>query len=250
MSENKRMIYREDPYVISVNTVIERITPNETNQTQTIFLNEQLLTYGGGQPMDHGTILVGDKYYKINEIVKEKGNMGYSIHCNPALKKGDYVTCHLDFKRRYKIMRQHTAQHLIAGCLRIILGDIFTGSMKIGEEANSCTVVYPNSLSLTENDLITALSYCQKTIQENKLISSLTVNSEAEAVEQFGKLYRSTGASGSLKGKIRLVIIDGIDVNACGGTHVRELDEIGGIQLDRFFKLGEGSEIVFSLIDI
>ena len=238
-------LYRSDPYLSEFKTTIDRVIPYEDNQA--VFCREALFMEGGGQPMDHGTINFEDASYPLLKIIKEKGNTGYVISPNAQIKKGCEVTCTLDFERRYSIMRLHSAQHALAGALRSVRESILTGGMKIADDALSCAVFYPESSALTDNDLTNSMKVVADVIKKDLTISTLTVTSEAEAIEQFGTIYRPTIASGSLKGSIRLVLIDGLDANACGGTHVKSLSEIKAISIQSVSKQDDGTWLTFAI---
>ena len=197
--------------------------------------------------MDHGWIIIGTDRFPLLKIIKEKGNTGYVIPREAVCEKGMSVRCELDRSRRLSIMRLHSAQHLLAGALRMIRPSILTGGMKIHDNANQCGVFYPADSGLRENELASALVKVQELIHEDRSIRAESVVSEAEAILKYNELYRPTIASGSLKGTIRLVLIDGVDANACGGTHVKSLKEVGSITIDSFHPLEEGSEILFSV---
>lgn len=239
-------IYREDPYRSDCETKVERILAVE--QGQAIFCRDGLFMSGGGQPMDHGYLILNTIRYPLLSIVKEKGNTGYVIAADATAEKGMIVNCELDHERRLKIMRLHSAQHALAGALRLVRPTILTGGMQIADDLSHCSVQYPASSELKESDLDSALRSLEDMIQEGRSITSETVQSELDAQNNHRNLYRPTIASGSLKGKIRLIIIDGLDVNACGGTHVRNLKEVGVLNLLKVIETASGSDVHFSVL--
>jgi Ser-tRNA(Ala) deacylase AlaX len=84
-------------------------------------------------------------------------------------------------------------------------------------------------------------------IEKNTLVRSESVDSEAQAMSTFGNLYRPTVASGSLKGKIRLIVIEGLDANACGGTHVRSLAEVEAAEIVSVEETEQGRMVKFTV---
>jgi Ser-tRNA(Ala) deacylase AlaX len=240
-------LYRTDPYLAETQTVVDRVIPAQTGQV--IFCREALFMEGGGQPMDYGYLVLDDRSYPLMQIIKEKGNTGYVISCDASVEKGMQVQCVLDFHRRFQVMRLHTAQHALAGALRIIRSDLLTGGMTIASDADSCTVLYPAAVALTDSELTDALGMVHQYIREGRSVLSDTVSSEAQAHERYQELYRPTIASGSLKGSIRLVVIEGLDANACGGTHVRNLQEVCCIEIVQVKSVPEGRQVIFKLIE-
>lgn len=237
-------LYRADPYLASCETIIDRVL--RFADSLTIFCREALFMEGGGQPMDYGTVIISGHTFPLLGITKEKGNTGYRISTDAMPEKGMPVQCKLDFERRLKIMRLHTAQHALAGSLRLVRKDILTGGMKISDSAQECTVLYPNTSSLRDPELQNALTILADHINEDRGVETVSVASETEAIKTYGDLYRPTVASGTLKGTFRLVIIDGVDANACGGTHVRSLKEIENIKIVDLRSVDHGIEIIFT----
>lgn len=197
--------------------------------------------------MDHGYVVADGNEYPLLKIIKEKGNTGYVLSSNAQITKGQDVECRLDWNRRYRTMRLHSAQHALAGCLRMVRASILTGGMKIAEDARSCAVLYPSASALSDSELSDALSLLAKEIEKNPAIQAESVDSEAEAMSKYGPLYRPTVASGSLKGKIRLVVIDGLDANACGGTHVRSLTEAKAAEIVSVDETEQGRMVKFTV---
>ncbi|MBX7143389.1 MAG: alanyl-tRNA editing protein [Oligoflexia bacterium] len=222
-------LYRSDPYLRECDTIVDRVL--STPEATIVFCREALFVEGGGQPMDFGSLQVDGQDYPLLKIVKEKGNTGYAIAPQAPISKGQKVHCVLDWQRRKGIMRLHSAQHALAGTLRLVRATILTGGMQIAKDATSCTVLYPTTSSLAEQEINQALSALSQIIKEDRKIYSESVESEEEAIKKFGELYRPTVASGSLKGKVRLIVIDRLDANACGGTHVKSLAEVGAVSI-------------------
>ena len=197
--------------------------------------------------MDHGSLAIENETLPLIDIIKEKGNTGYIISAIKPLQKGMEIKCFLDMDRRLRIMRLHSAQHLLSGTLRLIRKDILTSGMWIDEDVNSCTVIYPEVSGLKKSDLDQALKIYEELFNKNKKIFTEIISSEQEAIIKYGDMYRPTSSSNSLKGKIRLIIIEDLEANACGGTHVRNLSETGRININNFTKFQNGIEIKFSL---
>ena len=89
---------------------------------QTIFYPK-----GGGQPHDTGQIIHENDVYNAIYVGKFKGNISHEVD-KVGLKKGDKIQCILDWKRRYKLMRSHTAAHALAAILERETGALITGN--------------------------------------------------------------------------------------------------------------------------
>lgn len=238
-------LYRSDPYLKSCDTVVDRVLSQP--DANIVFCREALFMEGGGQPRDYGSLCIEGRDFPLLGIVKEKGNTGYAIASTATVLKGQAVRCNLDWERRYRTMRLHSAQHGFAGALRCVRESILTGGMQIAEDALSCTVLYPTGSGLTDSDLAQGQQRLAQEISQNRSIHSDSVESEAEAIKKYAQLYRPTIASGSLKGKVRLIVIDQLDANACGGTHVRSLGEVGAVQVTSVREDERGKSVTIAL---
>lgn len=238
-------LYRTDPYLTTCTTVIDRVL--SVPEGTAVFCREALFLEGGGQPMDHGSVVADGNEYPLLKIIKEKGNTGYVLPANAQISKGQTVECKLDWQRRLRTMRLHSAQHALAGCLRAIRASILTGGMKIADDVASCSVLYPGTSALSDAELSEALRLLVREIEKDCVIRAESVESEAEAIKRYGTLYRPTVASGNLKGKVRLIVIDGLDANACGGTHVRSLGEVKAAEILAVNETEQGRVVQFAV---
>ncbi|MCL2636886.1 MAG: alanine--tRNA ligase [Oscillospiraceae bacterium] len=181
----------------------------------------------GGQVGDAGTIFKGVKeIFKITDTRKTPSGIPFCIFeaiLFPAtLKKGDKVIVGIDNERRYAIMRNHTAAHLLQTILRSELGYHVQQAGSLVDE-NRCRFDFTHGQALTVNEIaeiergvnFQILARRQVTVQEMPLEEAKKMG----AMALFGEKYGDT---------VRVVnIFDGFSVELCGGTHVKNTAEIG-----------------------
>lgn len=190
---------------------------------------------GGGQPGDTGDIVFNGERFSVEETVKgENGNIillladGFS-----SLKIGDTVTQLLNWDMRYAHMKVHTALHLLS----VVIPLPVTGGA-ITEQKGRLDFNMPEAIEnkdeLTDklNELISA---------DYEITESWISDEELQANPSLVKTMSVKPPTGS--GKVRLVRIGNkdtqIDLQPCGGTHVKRTSEIGMMHLGKMQKKGQ-----------
>lgn len=216
-------IYRTDPYLFSLETIADAVT--DDGETQLVTGRELIFAEGGGQPRDYGSVTFEGQTEQVLELVKGKGDVRLRIKPIPGLTKGKTIQTKLDSQRRLSIMRLHTTQHALAGALRRVLPDYQTGGMQISEDATECSMRFISNGFGGEEDLKNGIDVVQQAIKDGLKVEAKVFDNLDLAVKEFGDLYRPSDPRVQIKGKVRIVHIDGLDANACGGTHLRNLSE-------------------------
>lgn len=183
--------------------------------------------HGGGQPCDLGCIndiAVLDVFIEGNEIV----------HKLQRLPETNHVSCTLNRKRRFDYMQQHSGQHLLSAiCLKLFQAN--TVSFHLGTEDVTIDV---DQNSLTQDQLMQIEHEVNKQIYKNRNINSYFISNEQLKDIPLVKQPKVTE-------DIRIVEIEGIEYNACGGTHVSRTGEIGMIKVFKTEKLKAATRIHF-----
>jgi alanyl-tRNA synthetase len=173
----------------------------------------------GGQPHDTG-MLAGSR---VTDVLDAGDHVIHVLAPGarpPGL--GIEIEAAIDWNRRFDLMQQHTAQHLVSAAFLRTL-DAATVSVHLGE---SSTIDFDRA-ALTAEEARAVEDAVAEAIYANHAVSIRFVD-ESEA-EDLG-LRRPAKRSGTL----RLVEIDGLDRSACGGTHVRATGELGPVLLRRW----------------
>ena len=200
---------------------------------QTIFYPK-----GGGQPHDTGKIIKDNKTYNVVYVGKINGEISHEVDLT-GLQIGDSVLCVLNWERRYKLMQSHTAAHVFASLLTNGTGALTTGN-QLGEDHIRF------DFSLEKFDKILLETYLAKA---NKLLGSdIPVKSyelpREEAMKIPGIVKMAVAFPPNIP-VLRIVEIVGLDKQADGGTHVKNLLEVGKVKLIKTQNKGKNNRRIY-----
>ena len=178
---------------------------------------------GGGQEADHGWILVNGRKYRVYDVKKVKGIVLHFVE-NPDFEPGE-VEGEIDLERRERLRKHHTAIHLINWAAREVLGRHVwqAGSAKSPEKAH-LDITHFKPITQEELKRISELS--NQAVQRGHEVKRLILP-RLEAEKRFGMRIYQGGAVPAKE--LRLIGIDDLDWEACGGLHCRNTSEIGRI---------------------
>ena len=152
------------------------------------------------------------------------------IPAQPAtwLKPGMCVTTEIDWARRYRFMRMHTCLHLLSA---IIIAPVTGG--QVGDGYGRLDFDLPETPDKDEvNEKLNALMRSDAPVSFRWI-----TDTELDAHPELVKTMSVEPPRGV--GRIRLVNIEGVDLQPCGGTHVARIGEIGGVRISKIEKKGK-----------
>ena len=188
--------------------------------------------HGGGQPGDTGTLVREDgTTVPIADTLKGE-TRGEIVHALPAgasqPRVGETVVLRLDWERRYAHMRMHTACHLLSSVLRY---PVTGGSIR----RDSARLDFDMPASAADRDGIAAR--VNALVAAGHEVTSEWIEDEAFAARE--DLVRTLAVAPPRgTGRVRLVRVGDIDLQACGGTHVANTREIGAIVVPKIENKG------------
>ena len=182
----------------------------------------------GGQPYDTGTLTAtapSGATLSLPVLSVEEDEHGEVWHATQKpLPAGTRVVGAIDWSRRLYHIQQHSGQHLLSAICAQEL-DAATVSFHLGDEVSTIDLAVA---SLSEEQLRRVEELVNGAIAEDLPVQMKTVDAaEAQDMLTAGLLRKLPERAGT----IRLVEMPGIDLNACGGTHVKALGQIGGLLL-------------------
>ena len=209
------LVCQQDAYQREAEVEVLSCTP-QGEHFVALVENSVLYPEGGGQPADHGTIAG----FPVLDVQKTDSPTQVAVTLTKPVEPG-VRRAQVDWERRYDLMQQHSAQHLITA----IAADVYeanTVSFHLGEDYAAIELDVPQ---LPEPKLKNLLRDVNDAIRANHPIRWKQVS-----VEEYNSLnVRSRGLPKGHVGEVRLVEIEGIDLNTCGGTHVASTGELQAI---------------------
>lgn len=224
------LLFRDDAYARSCTATILSVTAEGgIVLDRTVFYAQ-----GGGQPGDVGTVQQTgrDRVAVTNTVYgADRSQIVHLVGAEAASRftPGEAVEIHLDWERRFKRMRVHTALHLLS----VVLPYPVTGGA-IGDGDGRLDFDIPDAgLDKAElTDKLNALIARDAPVTERWI-----TDDELDANPSLVKTMSVKPPRGS--GRIRLVEIEGIDLQPCGGTHVRRTSEIDEVTITDIEKKGK-----------
>ncbi len=203
-------LYYTDSYLSYVKA---RIIDSHPSQNLVYLDRTPFYPSSGGQPHDLGTISGQD----VVDVIDEGERVAHRLS-GPV--EGDNVECQIQWERRYDHMQQHTGQHVLSA-VWMELYAIRTLSFHMGAEVSSIELEIKE---LSNEQLERVEERTNLIAREGRAVSISFEDSSA---------VNGLRSPTARKGLLRMVTIDGVDRNACGGTHVSSTCEIAPVQLRR-----------------
>ncbi len=176
---------------------------------------------GGGQVADRG--FLGDT--EVVDVARVGPWVLHRLERAPGWRVGERVRGRIDKARRMQLMQHHTATHLLNGALREVLGPhVWQAGAYKGPESARIDITHYKPLS--KEELHRVERRVNEVVRRDLPVRSY-FESRGEAERRFGfTLYQG----GAVPGKeLRIVEVEGMDVEACGGTHCTHTSEVGAI---------------------
>lgn len=235
-----RRLFYEDPYLREFSAEVLKVLEGRyLVLDQTAFYSE-----GGGQLSDVGIITADNSEFRVVHVASVDNVLLHEIQDQPELPApGSRVHGVIDWERRAALMRHHTATHVLIGASRRVLGDhAWQSGAQKSVESSRLDISHWKKLTRQETDELERLA--NKVVMEARKVSTTWVQRD-KAEAQYGfRLYQGGAAPGK---QIRIVEIEGWDVEACGGTHCGSTSEVGFIKILRTERVQDGVErIIFA----
>jgi misacylated tRNA(Ala) deacylase len=184
---------------------------------------------GGGQPGDSGSMTWAAGNAKV--VDTRYGDSGAILHVledgSPLPPLGETVHVELDWERRYRHMRMHTAMHLLGAVLRygVTGGNISADKSRLDFDMEDSV----------DKEAVTAA--LQALVAEDHPIGCRWISdAELDANPELVRTMSVQPPRG--KGEVRLLEIEGVDLQPCGGTHLKSTAEVGKVRIGKVEKKG------------
>jgi misacylated tRNA(Ala) deacylase len=214
------LLFRDDAYAKTAIARVVAITERGIELDRTIFYPQ-----GGGQVGDSGVLLRENGEQVLIGDTRKGETLDSVLHVPladmPRPEVGETLTLEIDWERRYKLMRLHTALHVMS-C--VVVAPVTGGN------------IAPDKGRL-DFDIDMSLLDAEKIVCETNLLIARGVETETvwitdEELDARPELVKTMSVQPPRgAGRVRLLKIPGIDLQPCGGTHVKNIAEIGGIRV-------------------
>jgi len=237
------LLYMTDSYIHAFHAKIIKISKDNLD-----FYLDKTAFYpgGGGQPNDEGLIRIEGQFCKVVKVGRDKNRRIYHRIEKPfETSKGVMVGCDIDWDRRYKIMRYHTALHILCGLIWKEFGASVTGGNMSIEKARMDF----NLADFSQE----RVDYIEKRVNEEVkkgLDVVIKILSREEAFQIPDLIRTKINLLPPQIKEVRTVEIVGLDLQADGGTHVKNTKEVGKVKIIETINKGkENKRIIIKLED-
>ncbi len=225
------IIAHKDAYLKETDSTVVAVWPEGVVLDRTVFYPG-----GGGQPPDSGTLVSGDREYRVSGLKRLDGSLVHLID-GDGPDKGTTIHGIVDWDRRYQLMRTHSALHILCGVIWRDLGVSVTGgnmkplAARMDFDLAEMSADFAEQMEETINREIAA---------ERDIRVGLLPRDEAMKVPDL--IRTKINLLPPQITEVRTVEIVGLDLQADGGTHVANTREVGHIRIVGHESKGKGNK--------
>ncbi len=235
-----KLLYQEDSYVKEFDATVLDVSGSEVVLDKTAFHDGT-----GGVEADSGFLVFGGERYGARAAHKG-GEVVHVLDRPPVFKPGDVVRGVVDWERRYRKMRLHTAAHILSAVLYNRYNALITG----GE----ITHEYARDDFNVEGDMAAVRKIFEEAVAEVNQIAQRGIEVRVywlpreEALKIPGVVKLAEKMPPDLP-TLRIVEIPGVDIQADGGPHVRNTKEIGTVRIIKVENRGRGKKRLYYTVE-
>lgn len=238
------LLYYEDEYLREFNAVITAVEPTGTG-VRVALDRTAFYPGGGGQPNDEGwlTVIAPGEGHRltVTKVKREGGQIWHTLQGTdqgtdggmPGITSGQQARGELDWARRYALMRTHTAMHILCGVVWRDYGASVTGgNMEPGKGRMDF------EFAAMSRELVAEIEEkCNAEIAAERSVSH-RILPRNEAFQIPDLIRTKINLLPKQISEVRVVSLEGLDVQADGGTHVRNTREVGKMRVTDYKSKG------------
>ena len=247
ITEKSTFNYEKEALDSSLSVIIadnERIEAVSEGQVLLVFAETPFYAEMGGQVADHGLIKndKGDTVARVTDVQKApNGQALHTVDVLGSLSVGTTYHLEIDHERRNRVMKNHTATHLLHAALHNVIGNHATQAGSLNEveflrfDFTHFEAVTPEELRQIEEEVNQQI---WKAIPVTTIETDLDTAKEMGAMALFGEKYGKN---------VRVVSIGDYSVELCGGTHLKNTSEIGIFKIVKEEGIGSGTRRILAV---
>lgn len=222
------LLYLADSYLKEFDAWVVGVTENAVELDRTAFYPR-----GGGQASDEGSLLADSRSWRVLDVFKEGGRVLHKIDGEPPAV-GASVRGVIDWDRRYALMRYHSALHVMVGVIYHRFGVLVTGGQMYPDRARM-----DFALEDMNRERIALIESESNRYIEQDLNINIRVLPREEAFRVPELIRTQINLLPQGIEEVRVVDVEGLDMQADGGTHVRGTREIGHLRVTKVENKGK-----------
>jgi misacylated tRNA(Ala) deacylase len=232
------LLYLTDSYLKEFKAIVIAIS---TENHGIILDQTAFYPGGGGQPSDIGKIKTENQSYPINQIKRINGKYIHIVEGEGILPTiGEAVWGSIDWVRRYQLMRTHTAMHILCG---VVFRDY--GALVTGGNMEPLKGRMDFEFETMRQELVAEIeASINKEVKASRQIS-IKILARAEAFQIPDLIRTKINLLPEHIKEIRVVEIKGLDIQADGGTHVKNTSEVGKLKVIDYKSKGKINKRIY-----
>ena len=220
------LLFHQDSYLKEFQAVVQSV-----DETGVVLDRTGFYTGGGGQPPDTGELAetsAAGKIYRVTGVGRSQGNIVHKIPAEPGdmPQAGARLVGRVDWEHRYALMRTHTALHILCGVVwrdygaKVTGGDMRPGDARMDFELEQMTAQFAEEIEEKINLEVAAA---------REVLASVISREQAEETPDL--IRTKINLLPANIQEVRTIDIRGLDLQADGGTHVANTNEVGRIRV-------------------
>ena len=236
------LLYLQDAYTQAFDATVTGIN---TEANGIILSTTAFYPGGGGQAADTGIIKSDGVVYPLKRAQRIQGKIVH-IYSEPAplLEIGTKVTCQIDWEKRYQLMRTHTAMHILCGVIFRDYGASVTGG-NMEPLKGRMDFEFETMRRELVDEINTSIN--QEVQNARDVRTRVLPREEAFQIPDLIRTKINLLPAGITE--VRVVEIDGLDLQADGGTHVKNTSEVGPIRVTDYKSKGKINKRIYVALD-
>jgi alanyl-tRNA synthetase len=219
-------LYYTDSYLTRFDAAVVAVT-DSGGRPGVVLDRTAFYPASGGQPFDLGTL--GDA--RVVEVLE--GDDGRIVHVIDGPVPSGRVEGSVDWSRRFEHMQQHTGQHILSAAFHTVCG-VPTVSFHLGAEVSTIDL----ATGVAPGEIARAETAANEAVWKDLPVSVRFVDAADAAALPLRKESTRTGP-------LRIVEVEGLDVSACGGTHVSRAGAVGMVAVTAWERFKGGTRVEF-----